>query len=141
MTDIWEYQTIIDFEYNQLLLKGVRDSDYKFDPNPPFWLNVKVTTESDFCGETELYVQKQDIKKFIEELTIMNKEKKGNCQIKCLGWGSYINFEIGKSGAIYVSGLLNERFDEENNHLRFKFTSVQKRIPNLIQVLEKIIAE
>jgi hypothetical protein len=138
MPDIWEYRTIIESESSILQIKGVGDSP---PPSDIFWLSIKVRPDFRFCGETELYLQKNGIIKFINELTQMHKETKGQSTIKCLGWGSYLSCEIGKSGELFVSGLLNKRFDEENMHLRFKFNADQTYIPPLIQVLKEIITD
>jgi hypothetical protein len=141
MTDYGEFQTIINVQNTHLLIRGVVDGDPKFDPDPPYWLNIKVSPSIKFFGETELYVQKSNITELINELTQMQKKTKGFSSIKCVGWGSYINFEIGKSGELYISGLLNERWDKENNHLTFKFISNSTIIPTLVQTLKRIIAD
>lgn len=141
MTDIEDYQTVVSFQGIEMLLKGSCDGDPRFDTNPPYWLNVRVSPNPQFCGETELYVQKDDIADLIENLTRMHRETKGGCTVKCAGWGSYVNFEVGKSGELCIDGLLNKRWDEDNNHLRFKLISDQTVIPHIIAVLEGLIAD
>lgn len=141
MTNYLEYQTVIDTQNTRLLIRGVIDTNSKIDPDPPYWLNIKVSPSIKFSGETELYTQKSNITKLLDELTLLNQEHKGITSLKCVGWGSYINFKVGKSGELFISGRLNERWDKENNHLKFKFVSDQSVIPTLTQILRKIIAD
>jgi hypothetical protein len=141
MADIREYRTVIDFQDTTFFLKGVVDGDPKYDPNPPYWLHIKVSPNGKFSGETELFVSKESIMKLADDLAQMHKETKGCTSIKCSGWGSYIGFEIGKSGELYISGLLNKRWDEGNNHMKFKFTSDQTLIPLFIQILKELTSD
>ena len=114
------------------------DDESPLNLNPLYWLYIKISPNGEFSGETELFVQKDSIVQFIEDLTRIHNKTKGHASIKCAGWGSYINFEFGESRKLCISGLLNKRWDEENNHLKFKFTSDKTVIPVLTELLKKL---
>jgi hypothetical protein len=133
-----EYRTIIDSESNILQLKGFGD-DYP-PPYDLFWLRIRVKHHFDICAETQIFVARDTIVTFINELGKLHEENSGNSNIKDLSGNSYISFEFDKSGELLVTGSLNMRWDEDNTYLRFKFASDKTAIPNLVQVLKDIIA-
>jgi hypothetical protein len=141
MPDILEYQPIIDTHEIGFFIKGVCDEDPLTtpNPNPPYWLYVKVNPLPNFAGETELYVEKITIEKSINELELLRRDLKGTCEIKCVGWGSYLSFTIGKKRDLIVSGQINKRWDAENNHLKFSFTTNINVIPKTCKVLEELL--
>ena len=139
MVNIREYQTIVSYADCGFFIKGYVDGDPKIDPDSAYWLEIKVVPNFHFSGESELYVQKHDIQQLIDELTQMHKDTRGQCNITCKGWGSYLNFKVGKSGELTIYGQLNKCWEENDNHLKFKMTSDQTVIPPLIKVLEELI--
>ena len=139
MVDIIEYRTIISYSDCRFFIKGSVDDDRKTNPDPAYWLRIKVIPNFHFSGESELFVQKHDIQQLIDELTQMHKDTRGQCNITCKGWGSYLNFKVGKLGELTISGKLNKRWEENDNHLKFKMTSDQTIIPPLIIALKQLI--
>ena len=134
-----EYKPIIDSVDRAFLVKGYVDGRPQYDPDPPYWLELKIKPDPKFCGESEIFTQKSVIEKLIEELKLLDKRNKGHCGIKCVGWGSYINFTITNPGDLTISGQINKRWNEEDIYLKFKFTSDSSAISRLIAVLGELI--
>jgi hypothetical protein len=138
MSDILEYKSLIESGGRLFQMKGWADSP---PPSYIYWLKVKIKPNDEFCGETEFFVQKDDILKFIDELSQLFKGKIKHSTIRCCFSGSYITFDNNGFRELNINGRINERWAEEDDYLCFKIPWDKSIIPTLIRLLRELITD
>jgi len=139
MTDVLEYQPIIDSMEKSFLIKGMYDSSSGVFYALSVKIRLDLQTKMELSGEYDLLVSFENIKKSINELSRMHAKTKGNTSIVCEEGNGTIDFKMKKYGELLISLQFNKGagFD---TYLKCRFESDQTIIPLLIKTLKELIS-
>lgn len=84
-------------------------------------VEIKISVKSgEFCGAEIFGCYYDEFKKFALELELIYNFKSDKTVLKDTYFGSYVSFEMNKSGHIDINGILNELHREQSLKFRFK---------------------
>lgn len=97
--------------------------------------NIKIKS-GDFSGASNFCISKENLNLIFNTLSNMYKKLEGRCEIFDNDSDSYITIDMNKLGHLNISGQIGGSY--EDHFMKFKFSSDQTILLNLIQLLKPL---
>ena len=108
--------------------------EYLYSVDKYSTFNIKIKSMG-FSGMSNFCMPQEKIASYIESLSEMYSKLTGYCEIKDSDSDAYIKIEMHKRGHVSICGQVGGSHEEHS--MRFKYTTDQTVLVNLIQIFKE----
>jgi len=126
MTD---YNMLVNSDGKELIIEYL----YNVEGYSTFTIKVK---SGEFAGKSSFCLPKERIAAIIEQLSGMNNDLKGCCEINDYDSDAYINIEMAKFGRLWIFGQIGG--SHEDHSVTFRYSTDQTVLNSFIRLFKAL---